>query len=359
MKVLVGALAAVLCIVVLPALLVGIALIDGNAEASENTDGGGGLRNVPAEFRPWLLKADATCKQPEMTTALLASQLYQESKFSTDRRAAVSDAGAQGPAQFIPSTWATWGRDEDGNGETSPWDIGDAVMAQGRLMCSLLGQAKSSGFAGDPRALALAGYNAGWRAVERFRGVPPIWFARRPGEEEGETYHYVKVILANLPRFQGPGLFEVSGSGNGPDALRRAAARIGTPYSWGGGSPAGPSTGFCDGTNGYLGGRCSASSTVGFDCSSLVQYAYWTSTQLPRVASAQYGATSNRPVSRNQLKPGDLLFWSKGGSGAIYHVAMYAGDGNVLHAPRTGKDVQLAPLTSAMPQRDYYGATRP
>ncbi|MFE7212488.1 NlpC/P60 family protein [Streptomyces sp. NPDC057611] len=332
--------------------LMGMVLVDEDAHAEEISDGGGGLRGVPAEFRPWILKAAAACKEPELTPALLAAQLNQESGFRTDR-STVSHAGAQGPAQFMPGTWATWGRDDDGNGEASPWDVGDAVMAQGRMMCSLLKQAKTSGYSGDVRGLALAGYNAGWGAVQRYEGVPPRSFAG------GETYNYVQVILASMPRFQGPGLVQISGTGNGADAARKAATRLGTPYSWGGGGPLGPSTGFCDGRNGYLNGRCSASSTVGFDCSSLVQYAYWPDLRLPRTAATQYGATSDRPVSRKNLKVGDLLFWSHGGSGAIYHVALYAGDGNVIHAPRTGRNVEIAPLTSAMPERDYYGATRP
>ncbi|MEU9998125.1 NlpC/P60 family protein [Streptomyces sp. NPDC050848] len=336
--------------------LLAMVLIEGAAEADEASDGGGGLQGVPSEVRPWILKADAQCDQPAMAPALLAAQLYHESGWNPN---AVSPADAMGIAQFIPGTWATWGRDYDGNGRTSPFDIGDAVMAQGKLMCSLLRQAKNSGYPGDVRALALAGYNAGWGAVERFRGVPPIWFSRAKGQTEGETYKYVRLIMASIPRFEGPGQLEVSGSGRGPDALRRASTRLGTPYSWGGGGPSGPSTGFCDDRNGYLNGRCSASSTVGFDCSSLVQYAYWPSTKLPRVAAAQYGATSHRPVSRNDLKPGDLLFWSKGGASVIYHIAIYAGDGNVLHAPRTGRVVELQPMASAMPAGDYFGATRP
>jgi hypothetical protein len=334
--------------------LVAIVLVDEDgAEATEISDGGGGLRGVPAEFRTWILRADKECAEPGLTPALLAAQLYQESKFQTSKEEATSHAGAQGPAQFMPDTWATWGRDSDGNGEASPWDIGDAVIAQGRMMCSLLKQAKNSGYGGDVRALALAGYNAGWGAVQRFKGVPPKSFAR------GETYNYVQIILGSMKRFEGPGLLTVEGSGSGADALRKAATRMGTPYAWGGGSASGPSTGFCDGTNGYLNGKCSASSTVGFDCSSLVQYAYWPDVKLPRTAAAQYGATSDRPVSRSNLKVGDLLFWSNGGQSGIYHVAIYAGDGNVLHAPRTGRTVSLAPLTSAMPDADYYGATRP
>ncbi|MGN9763088.1 C40 family peptidase [Streptomyces sp. SD31] len=355
MKVLVRAALGVIAAFMAAVLaIVAIVLVDeDDADATEISDGGGGLRGVPAEFRPWILKADKECKQPEMTPALLAAQLYQESKFKTSEEDATSDAGAQGPAQFMPGTWATWGRDSDGNGEASPWDIGDAVMAQGRMMCSLLKQAKSSGYGGDPRALALAGYNAGWGAIQRFRGVPPKSFAH------GETYNYVQIILSTMSKFQGPGLLQVSGSGDGPDAVRRASTQLGRPYAWGGGGPNGPGTGFCDGTNGYLGGKCVASSTMGFDCSSLVQYSYWPSLHLPRVASAQYGATSDKPVSRKDLKVGDLLFWSHGGSGSIYHVAMYAGDGNVIHAPRTGRKVEVVSLISAMPESDYYGATRP
>jgi hypothetical protein len=353
-KVLVTAAAAVIGLVLVVTLgIVGLVIADEAAEATETTDGGGGLQGVPAEFREWILKADAACKQPAMVPSLLAAQLYQESKFKTSRAEATSHAGAQGPAQFMPKTWATWGRDDDGNGEASPWDIGDAVMAQGRMMCSLLKQAEKSGYPGDVRALALAGYNAGWGRVEQYRGVPPKSFAG------GETYNYVQIILSTMRRFEGPGMLQVSGSGKGAKALRKAATRLGTPYSWGGGSPHGPTLGFCSAGSGYRNGTCVADDTVGFDCSSLVLYAYWPDVKLPRTAAAQYGATSDRAVSRQNLKPGDLLFWSHGGSGAIYHVALYAGEGNVLHAPRTGKSVEVVPLTSAMPDRDYYGATRP
>ncbi|MEJ1202820.1 MULTISPECIES: bifunctional lytic transglycosylase/C40 family peptidase [unclassified Streptomyces] len=349
MKVLVRAAAAVVVAFTLTVVgLVAMVLFDDDAEAVEVSggDGAGGLKGVPEEFRTWILKAAEECKQPELTPALLAAQLYQESRFQTRAR---SHVGARGAAQFMPGTWATWGRDSDGNGEASPWDAGDAVMAQGRMMCSLIKQAKRSGYGGDARSLALAGYNAGWGAVEKYRGIPPY----------AETQNYVKIILSTMKRFEGPGRLRIEGSGSGPDALRKAAGRLGTPYAYGGGGPQGPSRGFCSGGGGYRGGACVADDTVGFDCSSLVQYAYWPDLKLPRTAAAQYGATSDRAVSRRKLKPGDLLFWSHGGSGAIYHVAMYAGDGNILHAPRTGKAVELAPLTTAMPDVDYYGATRP
>lgn len=312
----------------------------------------GGLKGVPAEYRPWLTKAARDCSHPEITPALLAAQLNQESRFSTG---AVSDAGARGPAQFMPASWDTWGRDADSNGVADPTDVGDAVTAQGRMMCSLVGQAKSSGYADDPRELALAGYNAGWGAVEKYEGIPPY----------AETRNYVQVIVAAMKQFQGKDpAAGISGSGAGAEAARKAASRIGTPYSWGGGTPSGPSTGFCDGTNGYLGGRCSASRTVGFDCSSLVQYAYWDSLKLPRTAEAQYGATSDRPVARADLRTGDLLFWANR-DGHIYHVAIYKGGGEIIQAPRTTKDgktvaeVEAISMDKAMPPGDYRGATRP
>ncbi|MGO1025753.1 C40 family peptidase [Streptomyces rubiginosohelvolus] len=354
MKLIIGAIATVIGLIMLAFIGIVVLVVDDDTSADETTDGGGGLQGVPAEFRKWILKADADCKEPAMTPALLAAQLWQESKFKTTVAEATSSVGAQGPAQFMPGTWATWGRDADGNGRNSPWDIGDAVIAQGRMMCSLLRQAAASGYPGGPRALALAGYNAGWGRVQQYRGVPPQSFAN------GETYNYVQLILSTMSRFQGPSLVPVafSGSGTGPDALRKASTELGVKYSYGGGTPAGPSTGFCDGVNGYLNGRCDASRTRGWDCSSLVQYAYWPSTKLPRTAAAQYGATSNRPVARGDLKQGDLLFWSNS-SGFIYHVALYAGDGKVLHAPRTGKRVEIASMDTAMPSADYLGATRP
>ncbi|MEU5075993.1 NlpC/P60 family protein [Streptomyces asoensis] len=63
----------------------------------------------------------------------------------------------------------------------------------------------------------------------------------------------------------------------------------------------------------------------------------------PRGEVLAEGESSDRPVSRQDLKVGDLLFWSHGSSGSIYHVALYAGDGNVVQAPRTGRDIELAP----------------
>ncbi|MEV7028519.1 NlpC/P60 family protein, partial [Kitasatospora sp. NPDC093558] len=224
-----------------------------------------------------------------------------------------------------------------------------AVMAQGRLMCSLLAEAEHSGIPGDSRALALAGYNAGWGAVTAAHGIPPF----------PETKKYVDDILSNLARFQPSSHpFEVAGVGDGPDAVRRAMTQIGLPYSYGGGTPTGPTTGFCTDNNGYTEGHCTATTTIGWDCSALTQYAYWPTHQLPRNAADQYTATAHHPITRTELRPGDLLFWTHGGESGIYHVAIYAGDGQMVTAPKTGDMVKVAP-TDTMPEGDYVGATRP
>jgi hypothetical protein len=127
---------------------------------------------VPAAFRPWIAEA---ARLETVPPALLAAQLEAESGF--DPRA-VSDAGAQGVAQFMPGTWAgSWNPYRD----HSPFEPRYAVLAQARYLGTLLARA-----GGDvPRALAA--YNAGWE------GSAHAWPA--------ETRAYVARIMR---RFAGP-----------------------------------------------------------------------------------------------------------------------------------------------------------
>lgn len=143
--------------------------------------------SVPIAYVNDLETAAAGC--PGLSPALLAAQLQQESGFDPN---AVSPVGAQGIAQFMPGTWLSYGIDADGDGAASPFDPEDAIAAQGRLMCELLDLARGSGLPGDPVALALAGYNAGWGAVAAAGGVPPY----------AETQAYVAAIVAALPQFE-------------------------------------------------------------------------------------------------------------------------------------------------------------
>jgi cell wall-associated NlpC family hydrolase len=57
---------------------------------------------------------------------------------------------------------------------------------------------------------------------------------------------------------------------------------------------------------------------------------------LPHSSAAQYAVST--PIAAGDLRPGDLVFWGSSPSG-IYHVALYAGSGEIIHAPRTGRPV--------------------
>ena len=111
-------------------------------------------------------------------------------------------------------------------------------------------------------------------------------------------------------------------------AIATAKSQLGVPYSWGGGNKNGKSKGIDQGAN-----------TVGFDCSGLTLFAYAKAgIVLPRLSDDQISVGIK--VTKADLSPGDLVYWTG-------HVAMYLGDGKVIHAPRTGKFVEIVPLTYA------------
>ncbi|MUL78327.1 NlpC/P60 family peptidoglycan endopeptidase RipA [Mycolicibacterium sp. CBMA 226] len=116
--------------------------------------------------------------------------------------------------------------------------------------------------------------------------------------------------------------------------IKRAMSQIGVPYSWGGGTAAGPSTGIDSG-----------SGTVGFDCSGLIMYAFaGVGIKLPHYSGNQYEA--GRKIPTSQARRGDVIFYGPGGS---QHVTLYLGDGKMLEAPYTGSDVHISPVrTSGM-----------
>lgn len=98
-------------------------------------------------------------------------------------------------------------------------------------------------------------------------------------------------------------------------AISFARAQIGEPYRW---AAAGPSA---------------------WDCSGLTMKAWAAGGKyLPHYSVGQYGAST--PIRSSQLKPGDLVFWGSSSSpSSIYHVALYVGNGQMIHAPRTGRNV--------------------
>ncbi|QOJ32308.1 MAG: C40 family peptidase [Gammaproteobacteria bacterium] len=106
-----------------------------------------------------------------------------------------------------------------------------------------------------------------------------------------------------------------------PDPVRSqivftALQMLGTPYRYGGSTP------------------------TGFDCSGLVQYAYRSAgLSVPRTTRDQLGATT--AVTLADAAPGDLLFFRSKSSA---HVGIYLGEGRFVHAPFTGRNVEIGSL---------------
>ena len=87
------------------------------------------------------------------------------------------------------------------------------------------------------------------------------------------------------------------------------------------------------------------SASTGFDCSGFMQHIFRKTMQvsLPRTAAAQAGMGS--PVSRSELQPGDMVFF-RTQRGRISHVGLYIGGNRFIHAPRTGKSIEITSLSN-------------
>ncbi|MGP3943300.1 MULTISPECIES: C40 family peptidase [Streptomyces] len=115
-------------------------------------------------------------------------------------------------------------------------------------------------------------------------------------------------------------------AGRAARAVSYAYAALGKPYVWG------------------------ATGPHGYDCSGLTQAAWRAAgVALPRTTYTQINA--GRRVTRDQLAPGDLVFFYSG----VSHVGLYIGDGRIIHAPRPGAPVRVASVAD-MP---FAGAARP
>ncbi len=289
--------------------------------------GGKGLKTekIPAEFVPWLLEGAKVCAG--VTAPLLAAQLKAENNFRHGPTAPVSSTGAMGPAQFMPGTWAQWQLDADRNGTADVNSIADAVVAQAHFMCKLWTDSdagvRGGTLKGDPVDLALAGYNAGFGAVQQAGGMPS------GGDYTTQTQPYVKKIRTferELALQDWTGTPDTPGQPQLPhnDDKTLAAARhyLDTEYVWGGGNTKGPTRG-------------------GFDGPGLSSYVLYTATDgkvtLPRTAQKQWSVGSEVPV--HQLRPGDLVFSDWDEFGKPRKVAVAIGGGRVVHASAAGAKV--------------------
>ena len=117
------------------------------------------------------------------------------------------------------------------------------------------------------------------------------------------------------------------------DLIMNAMSLIGLSYRFGGNSP-----------------------TQGLDCSGFMQYIFKRSMgiTLPRTSAEM--ATVGQQVDRANLKPGDMVFF--GGGGRVSHVGMYIGNDRFIHAPRTGRDIEITSMSGNYWKSRYITARR-
>ena len=101
--------------------------------------------------------------------------------------------------------------------------------------------------------------------------------------------------------------------------LEESKKHLGTPYRWGGKTP-----------------------SQGFDCSGFVSHVYKNAINknIPDGSYHQFNSRNGTFVNFEELKPGDLMFFSSNGND-ISHVGIYVGDRNFIHAPRTGRRISI------------------
>ncbi|MFE9137848.1 NlpC/P60 family protein [Streptomyces sp. NPDC007355] len=305
---------------------------DNTGNDLQNAGFGGGISksaDVPDWARPLIYNAISKYGCPEVTPALLAAQLYQESSFNPKAESykivkkkdgtKIRVPLAQGIGQFIPGTWKTHGKDGDGDGDKDVWDPVDAVPAAVDYDCYIAEEVRD--VPGDKSDNMLAAYNAGPYAVKKHQGIPPYT----------ETQNYVRIIRALAEKWT-DAMQQSSpvpaGSGRTGQVVAAAQTALGTDYQWG--------------------GNCrrpfSLRENNGCDCSSLVKMA-WASVgvNLPRTTYDQV-KRGTEIRSTAHLQPGDLLF-SRGSAARPEHVAMFIGNGQVIDAPKTGLKVRIKPLS--------------
>lgn len=111
-------------------------------------------------------------------------------------------------------------------------------------------------------------------------------------------------------------------AGNADELIGSAMGLLGIAYRYGGTSVA-----------------------TGFDCSGFMQHIFRRAMgiNLPRTSAEQ--ARMGSPVSRSELQPGDMVFFRTLGGSRISHVGLYIGNDRFIHAPRTGKNIEITSLS--------------
>jgi cell wall-associated NlpC family hydrolase len=198
-------------------------------------------------------------------------------------------AGAEGPMQFEPPTFAEYKVIVDNLGAQDIYDPADAIYTAAAMLCA-------NGAASATQA-----------------GIRQAIFAYNHSQA------YVTDVLSWAARYTVP-----ASAGAVATAIAFALAQVGKPYQWG-----------ATGPNAY-------------DCSGLV-YAAYVAAGI-HIARTTFQWRQDGPqVPLPDIEPGDLLFYpgSDGTPTNPGHVVMYLGGGEIIQAPQTGEDVQIDPLSLA------------
>jgi len=292
----------VLLVVIIGAALGGLSTLFGSNHGAPSQHA---LADIPTDYLRLYARAAATdC--PGLPWTMLAAIGKVESDHGRSTLPGVHDganaAGAQGPMQFLPATFAAhaYPIPPGGADPPSPFNPVNAIHAAARYLCA-------SGAPTDLHTAIWAYNHADW---------------------------YVARVLAKADSYQailGPGA-GIAPTPAAAAAVDYALGQLGLPYVWGG-------DGGADG---------------GFDCSGLTAAAYAAAgIQIPRTAHTQYLAGPLLPANA-PIAPGDLIFY--GTPARVHHVALYIGNNTIVHAPTFGQPIQLASLTS---MTDRLAASRP
>ena len=345
--------------------------------APSNTTGGSGVvqanakttpGDIPRNYAKWYDSVGAEWNIPKN---VLAGIGWVETHHGTARGAdgnlmpgiaagTENYAGAGGPMQFLQSSWQIYGADGDGDGKKDRYNPADAIAGAANHLRGSIGKNsktdKMTALTPDEIKRAVHRYNPGNYTPDNNPYVRDVLAAAN---------YYAKDFNVTAANFSGScsGGGVYLGSGTFGQLIANAAAywarkdpdtprppsqnSTPTPYSWGGGSVNGPTVGTAQGAN-----------TVGFDCSSLAQYAVYKASKgevtIPRTTYAIWSSKMGVKVSRNQLVPGDLVFFNN-----QQHMGIYYGEVDgvrwMVHAPHTGDYVKFSKFDG---RSDYDGAVR-
>jgi cell wall-associated NlpC family hydrolase len=282
---------------------------------SGSPEPGAAAGDIPAGMLALYEQAASTC--PGLPWTVLAAIGTVESDNGTSDLPGVHSganaAGAEGPMQFEPATFAAYDTPIPPGGASppSPYDPTDAVYAAARDLCANGGEHDA-----DITAAVYA-YN--------------------------HSDAYVTEVL-DLAQTYGQPPAQAAAVAAAPDraaliAVTWALAQVGTPYVWGGETPG-----------------------IGFDCSGLVQAAYEAAgVALPRVAQDQFDVGPPLPPGSTP-EAGDLVFFG-GGPADVEHVGLVVAPGVMVDAPYTGafvrEDAFPSTVGASFGDQLYVGATRP